>query len=279
MTDTAFINQYRKEHIAVFEQDYSMLRSCCVQEAMIKGNAAIFLVSGSGGATAVTRGVNGMIPYGVIDNTQLTCTISEKHAPFEKTGFNIFASQGNQKLIMQKASVAVLNRDIDQVIIDELDTATVDTGTSAIASLDMVMKSRAILGIAEVPIWEEDNMYAVITPAFDAYLHQITEFANAQYVDVKPMTGPVRKMRRWAGVNWMIHPNLTGVGTSTEKCYMWHRNAIGHAADTENMRVDVDYDRKQDTSWSRATLFHGAKLLQNSGVVQMKHDGSAYVGA
>jgi hypothetical protein len=279
MTDTAFINQYRKEHIAVFEQDYSMLRSCCVQEAMIKGNAAIFLVSGSGGATAVTRGVNGQIPYGVIDNTQLTCTISEKHAPFEKTGFNIFASQGNQKLIMQKASVAVLNRDIDQVIIDELDTATVDTGTSAIASLDMVMKSRAILGIAEVPIWEEDNMYAVITPAFDAYLHQITEFANAQYVDVKPMTGPVRKMRRWAGVNWMIHPNLTGVGTSTEKCYMWHRNAIGHAADTENMRVDVDYDRKQDTSWSRATLFHGAKLLQNSGVVQMKHDGSAYVGA
>ena len=279
MTDTAFQNQYRQEHIAVFEQNYSMLRSCCVQEAMIKGNAAIFLVSGSGGATAVTRGVNGIIPYGVIDNSQLTCTIVEKHAPFEKTGFNIFASQGDQKRIMQMASTAVLNRDIDQVIIDELDTATVDTGTSAIASLDMVMKSRAILGIAEVPIWEEDNMYAVVTPAFDAYLHQITEFANAQYVDVKPMTGPVRKMRRWAGVNWMIHPNLTGVGTSTEKCYMWHRNSIGHAADSKEMRVEVDYDRKQDTSWSRATLFHGAKLLQNTGVVQMKHDGSAYVGA
>lgn len=279
MTDTAFQTQYRQEHIAVFEQNYSMLRSCCVQEAMIKGNSATFLVSGSGGATAVTRGVNGMIPYGVIDNTQLTCTILEKHAPFEKTAFNIFASQGDQKRIMQMASVAVLNRDIDQVIIDELDTATVDTGTSAIASLDMVMKSRAILGIAEVPIWEEDNMYAVITPAFDAYLHQITEFANAQYVDVKPMTGPVRKMRRWAGVNWMIHPNLTGVGTSTEKCYMWHRNALGHAADSKEMRVEVDYDRKQDTSWSRATLFHGAKLLQNTGIVQMKHDGSAYVGA
>ena len=263
----------------MFEQNYSMLRSCCVQEAMIKGNAAIFLVSGSGGATAVTRGVNGIIPYGVIDNSQLTCTIVEKHAPFEKTGFNIFASQGDQKRIMQMASTAVLNRDIDQVIIDELDTATVDTGTSAIASLDMVMKSRAILGIAEVPIWEEDNMYAVVTPAFDAYLHQITEFANAQYVDVKPMTGPVRKMRRWAGVNWMIHPNLTGVGTSTEKCYMWHRNSIGHAADSKEMRVEVDYDRKQDTSWSRATLFHGAKLLQNTGIVQMKHDGSAYVGA
>jgi hypothetical protein len=60
---------------------------------------------------------------------------------------------------------------------------------------------------------------------------------------------------------------------------MFHRDAIGHAANSKEMDVVVDYDRKQDTSWSRATLYHGAKLLQNTGIVQMKHDGSAYVGA
>jgi hypothetical protein len=38
----------------------------------------------------------------------------------------------------------------------------------------------------------------------------------------------------------------------------------------------VGYDEKQDTSWSRATIFHAAKILQNTGIVQMKHDGSAF---
>jgi hypothetical protein len=33
------------------------------------------------------------------------------------------------------------------------------------------------------------------------------------------------------------------------------------------MDVVVDYDRKQDSSYSRATLFQGAKLLQVLGVI------------
>lgn len=277
MADPVFVVQYRDEHIAAFEQNYSMLRACCVHETMIKGNQATFLVSGSGGATATTRGVNGQIPYGTVDNTQYTCTIAEKHAAFERTGFNIFASQGDQKRIMQMASVAVLNRDIDQAIITELDTATQDTGAAVTADTNLVMKGLTILGNAEVPTWEEEKMFGIITPAFRAYLMQNTEFASGDYVDIKPFNGPVKKMFRWSGVNWMVHPNLTGVGTSSEKCYLFHQDSMGHAANVADMDVKVGYDEKQDTSWSRATLFHNAKLLQNTGIVQMLHDGSAYV--
>jgi hypothetical protein len=276
MADPVYQNQYRQEHIALFEQNFSLLRVGCVHESMVKGNSAIFLVSGSGGATAVTRGVNGLIPYGTTDNTQYTCTIVERHAPFERTSFNIFASQGDQKKTMQMSSVAVLNRDIDQSIIDELDTASVTTGNSVTASLDLVMKAKVKLGNAEVPTEQQDKMFAVITPAFEAYLMQVTEFSSGDYVEVKPFSGPVRKMFRWLGVNWMVHPNLTGVGTSTEKCYMWHQDSLGHAANSKEMQVNVGYDEKQDLSWSRASLYHGAKILQNSGIVMMKHDGSAY---
>lgn len=81
MTETAFINSYRESYIATFEQTYSSLRLACVREAVIKGNVAVFLVSGSGNAVAVTRGINGLIPFGVVDNTQLSCTLVEKHAP------------------------------------------------------------------------------------------------------------------------------------------------------------------------------------------------------
>lgn len=279
MASTAFQSIYRQEYISVFEREMSILRQTTVRESSIRGTTAVFATSGSGSASAVTRGVNGLIPARNNSLTQINCTLSEWHDLPEATRFTTDMSQGNVREQMQRTSVAVLNRKIDDQIIAELDTATNDTGAYATASLNMVAKSRAILGNNNVPIEQEDNMFGVITPAFEAYLLQIPEFSSADYVEVKPFDGPARKMRRWAGVNWLVHSGLTGLGTSTEKCYMYHRNAIGHAANTAELSALAGYDERQDFYWARASMFMGAKLLQNSGIVQMKHDGSAYAAA
>ncbi len=280
MVDTAaFMKQYRTEGIAAFEQRYSMLRVGCTQEVVISGNTAEFLVTDSNNGTQKTRGPNGKIPYISTGNTQYTCTLVEGHGPYERTGFNIFSSQGNQKQSMLRESVGVLNRGIDDAIITQLDTATNDTGDYTTASMDMVVKAQVILGNNNVELEDEDSIFAAITPAFRAYLQQTTEFSSGDYVTVKPLEGPPRKMFRWNGVNWMVSTRLTGVGTAAEKCYMWHKNAIGHAANAADMDIVPGYDSKQDTSWVRSTLFHGSKLLQNSGIVQMKHDGAAYAAS
>ncbi len=276
MSIEAAIIQYRQAFIDQFEGRSSVMRLGCTKESVIKGNQATFLVAGSGTDTAVTRGTNGLIPYGNPTNNQFTATLVEKHAPYELTGFNIFASQGDQKTIMRQASMNVINRDIDLTILAELATATIDTGAVATASLAMVEKAKGYLGNQDVPIEEEDNMFAVVTSGFLAYLRQTTEFTSAQYVDYKPLVGPTRRMLRWNGVNWMMSARVTGVGTATELCYMWHRSAMGYAINVGEESINIGYDPKQDLSWSRATVYHGAKLLQNTGIVQMKHDGSAF---
>lgn len=276
MADTAFQIQYRQEFISGFEIRQSLLRSCCVTESVIKGNTATFLVADSNSATAVTRGVNGLIPARADNLTQSSATLAEWHDLVRKTGFNVFGSQGDQRRIMQETTMGVINRKIDSDIIAQLDTATIDSGTAATASLTMVMTALGALGYAEVPLDEEDNIFGLITPGFRAYLMQTKEFGSAEYVDVKPFNGPVRKMLRWAGVNWIVHPNLTGAQTSLEKCYLFHRNAIGHAVDTKGVASPVGYDDEQDYSWARCSVYMGSKLLQNSGVVQMKHDGSSF---
>jgi hypothetical protein len=160
------------------------------KESVIKGNSATFLVAGSGTDTAVTRGTNGQIPYGNPTNSQVTATLVEKHAPYELTGFNIFASQGDQKAVMRKASMNVINRDIDLVCLAELANATIDTGGYATASLAMVEKAKGYLANNDIPTEEEDNMFAVVSGGFMAYLRQTTEFASHDYVDVKPLVGP-----------------------------------------------------------------------------------------
>lgn len=246
------------------------------KESVIKGNQATFLVAGSGTDTAVSRGTNGLIPYGNPTNTQVTATLVEKHAPYELTGFNVFASQGDQKAVMRQASMHVINRDIDLVCLAELANATIDTGSFATASIAMVEKAKGYLANNDIPVEEEDNMFAVVSGGFMAYLRQTTEFASADYVDVKPLVGPTRRMLRWNGVNWAQSARITAIGTASELCYMFHRNALGWAVNIGEDTIDIGYDNKQDLSWSRATIFHGAKILQNTGIVQLKHDGSAF---
>jgi hypothetical protein len=283
LAETAFTIQYRAETIAGFEQNESLIRSSVTTEAVIKGNSATFLVADSGGALATTRGVNGRIPARADNLTQNTATLEEKHDLVNKTGFNVFASQGNQREIMQKTSRAVIHRECDSQIITQLETGTVNLGaTGVIASVALVTRAQVVMQNAGVP-WDS-NVTALVTPAFIGYLRQTREFSSAEYVGgKKPWDSGDPNWRDkpyayfWLDMVWIVHPNLTGKGTSSEKCFFFHKNAIGHAMDTAGIQALAGYDEEQDYSWARTTVYAGAKLLQNAGVVICLHDGSALV--
>ena len=282
MADTAFQIQYRQEFVQAFEQHASLLRETVTTDAVIKGNQAVFLVAGSGAATAVSRGVNGRIPARGDSLTQNTCTLLEWHDLVRKTGFNVFASQGNQRAVMQMTTRAVLNRKIDDLIVTELATGSVTLGTGGVTvpNVSVFQNARVKLSNAAVP-WDS-NVTLLCQPSFLAYLEQAPEFANAQWVDIKPYAGdnPSWKDRpmayRWRNCLIVEHPNLPGRGTSSEVSFLYHKSSIGHAMDTQGLQTPVGYFEEQDYSWARATAYMGAKLLQNTGVVVITHDGSAY---
>ena len=281
MADTAFQTQYRQEFIAGFEQRQSLLRDTVTTEAVVKGNTAVFLVADSGGAIASTRGVNGLISARADDLEQLTCTLGEWHDLVRKTGFNIFASQGNQRQIMQDTTMGVINRKMDDQIVTELNTGTVAIGSSStLPSVSLFQNGRVKLSNASVP-WDS-NITLLCQPSFLAYLEQAPEFASAEYINLRPYAGQEASWRdkpmgyKWRNCFICEHPNLPGKGTSSEKSFLFHKSAIGHAADTSGLQSPVGYDEEQDYSWARASMFMGAKLLQNAGVVVITHDGSAY---
>jgi hypothetical protein len=274
MADTAFQIQYRQEFIAAFEQHQSLLRDTVTTEA-------VFLVAGSGSGEATTRGVNGRIPSRGDSLTQNTCTLQEWHDLVERTQFNIFASQGNARSIMQLSTMSVINRKIDSTITTELNTGSVTIGSSAtLPSVSLFQNGRVKLSNASVP-WDS-NITLLCQPAFLAYLEQAPEFVNSQYVDLRPYAGSTPSWQdkpmayRWRNTLIIEHPNLPGKGTSSEISFMYHKSAIGHAIDTGGIQSPVGYHEEQDYSWARCTAYMGAKLLQNSGVVVITADGSAY---
>lgn len=281
MVDTAFQTQYRAEFIAGFEQHQSLLRDTVTTEAVIKGNTATFLVADSGGAETVTRGVNGLITARSDNLAQNSATLTEEHDLVRKTGFNVFASQGNQRAIMQQTCMAVVNRKIDNQITTILTTGTVTIGGSTtLPSVDLFQNARVKLSNASVP-WDS-NITLLCQPSFLAYLEQAPEFSSADYVNLRAYAGDDPSWRdqpmayRWRNALIIEHPNLIGKGTSSEENYLYHKSAIGHAADTKGLQSPVGYDEEQDYSWARCSMYMGAVLLQNAGVVTITADGSAY---
>ena len=247
---------------------------------MIKGQQAVFLVAGSGGASAQTRGINGRIPARNDSNTQNTCTLAEWHDLVRKDGFNVFASQGNQRAIMQMTTMAVMNRKIDDLIITSLNTGTVAIGSATtLPSVNLFQNARVKLSNASVP-WDS-NITLLCQPSFLGYLEQAPEFSSATYVQLRPYAGDTPSWRdqppayRWRNALVIEHPNLPGKGTTSEKSFLYHKTAAGHAIDTAGMQTPVGRDEEQDYSWARASAYMGALLLQNTGVVLITADGSA----
>lgn len=283
MAETAFQIQYRQEFIAGFEQLQSLLRSFVTTEAVIKGNQATFLIADSGGATAKTRGVNGLIPARGDNLSQPVATLVEWHDLVRKTDFNIFASQGNQRAIMQQTCMGVINRKIDQDIIGELATGTVNIGVAAVASTLRCLRSKTILGNADVP-WD-GNITKLVTPGYEAYMMGENDFSSRDFTMNGPFDNadPAWKDRpvayRWLGMNWIVHPALPGQGTANETTFTFHKSAIGHAYNASNLEAVAGYDQEQDYSWSRCSIYMGSQLLQNSGVVLDAHDASALAAA
>jgi hypothetical protein len=281
MADTAFQTQYRQEFIAGFEAKQTLLRDLVTTEAVIKGNTAVFLVADSGGAVAVSRGTNGLIPARADNLTQNSCLLGEWHDLVRKTDFNIFASQGNQREIMQVTSMGVVNRKIDDQIITVLAAGTVGIGgTGVIPNVSLFQNGRVKLSNASVP-WDSRISF-VCQPSFLAYLEQAPEFTNAQYVDVRPYASNEPSWRdkpmayRWRNALIVEHPNLPGKGTTSERSFLFHQTAAGHAMDVEGLESPVGYNEEQDYSWARVSGFMGAVGLQNAGIIVITHDGSQY---
>lgn len=282
MADSAFQRKYRQEFIARFEKRQALARHTVITETEINGNEAIFLVAGTNDDEAVTRGINGRIPGRPDNLVQNTATLQEWHDKPERTDFNIYASQGDGRRIMQMGSMGVINRKIDKDIHSALDAGTqtltmtqTNKGTFLADVLDLVVT------LSENEANDEyDDIFALITPAFRANLMTMDQFSSADYVKLAAFERVSKsKAFNWNGVNWIVDSALTGTGTATSTCYLYNKRAVGHACDMERLTTKVGYNDEDAYSWARTSIYMGSKLLQNSGVVVVTHDDTTILTA
>lgn len=272
---SALSTMYGMELIEGFERKGSLLRTTVFTEAMRSGNQFVFNVEDSGNATAVTRGFDSNYPSRSMNNNQVTLTLTEWADIPTKTGFNIFAnpaSDGAQRQSMYNSAYNVIARTVENEIITALGLAT--TGPSAVPSddaLGLITQGLVNLGNNFVPT-DDGQVYVACTHGFLSALQRTKEFSHSEYVPMMQWdngVGSMKKMYQWNGLNIFLQNGLSGVGTTNATCFMYHKNAIGHAIDNDSFSTFVGYDGKQDQSYIRCSAFSGAALLQNTGVQKL----------
>lgn len=268
---SAAITQYIDEYMLVFQNREKLLYNAVTNKAIIKGNTATFVLSSSSDS-AVTRGINSLFPYSSPDMEQISVTLKEWAAPIETSGFNIFQSQSDIRMMMYDEAMGKINKKIDELIIAELDTATNTNTTAVVGTLEGFLAAEAKL---RALFSGTGSVIALISPRYWSYLRSTAAFTNINFAPRKPFesTG-LGNTFQWGGIDFIVHPALTGVGTATEKCYIYNKSAIGFAIDSGGEKVNMGVEEKQDLTWIKHSVICGAKLLQQAGVYQILHVGT-----
>lgn len=268
-------DQYREEWIVAFQRGETPLKSAVTKELMLSGLTAKFALQGSAGRMT-SRGANGLIPSRSRTDTQPTITLVEKHSKETQTGFNVFTAPANLREAMQNAGALTAYREIDYTILDALETATNQYNGGAAVTLTHGKLVDAITDIFERHVSTGDMITCVWTPKAWGRLLTIPEFASEDYVSDKPLIGTgVDKPKVWMGAMHMMHSGLPGVGTATASNFIFAKSAVGHAIASGEIQVASGYNDEDDYSFSRHTIYDGATILQQDGVIEVVTDDTA----
>ena len=264
---------YRDEFVAAFEQRQSYLRDSVTTEAMVKGSSALFLVTGKAD-TMKERGVDGLIPAANEVDSQVTITLKEMHHRATVTGFDIFGGQSDRRRILQERGMKAANKEIDDVILTALDATTTVYNSGSAITLTYGKLVDIISELYENEVDNDGMITCVWSPKTYARILTFAQATSIDYVNQKPLVeGP--QPFRFLGAMHIMHPRVPGVGTSTAKNFVYHKNAIGHAIDNAGIKTDIGYNGEHDYSYARHTVYHGAKVLQNSGIIEVTTDDTA----
>lgn len=267
--------QYQEEWIVAFQRGQTPLKDAVSKELMLSGLTAKFALQGAAGRMT-KRGVNGLIPSRTRTDTQPSITLEEKHSKETQTGFNVFTAPAPLREAMQNAGALAAYREIDFTILEALETATNQYNSGSAVTLTHGKLVDAITDILNNNVVSGDMITCVWTPKAWGRLMTIPEFASEDYVSDKPLVGyGIEKPKVWMGAMHMMHTGLTGAGTATASNFIFAKPAVGHAIATGEIQVAAGYNDEDDYSYSRHTIYDGATILQQDGVLEVITDDTA----
>lgn len=285
---TAFVAQYESEVKHLFQRQGGLLRNTVRTKENVVGSTTTFQVIGKG--IASTKARHGVITPMNVDHTAATCTLADFYAGDWVDRLDEAKIQHDERMALAQAGAWALGRKVDDQILAELDNTTQSTASWSVATIAATENSMlnwvGALNALDVP--NDGQRYAVLTPKGWSFAMKMTSFTNSQLIGADGLPwkqgAPVGRWKEWNGVLWTVHTGISGVGTATAKCFMWHRNALGYATgavpsnagdQSNSIMADITWHGDRAAHFINQWMSGGAKLIDDTGVVECDIDDTA----
>jgi hypothetical protein len=278
---TAFVADYSADVHHVFQREGSMLLPAVFNKTNIVGATAYFEKLGTG--AAVTKSRHGEITPMNASHTQPSCTLADFYAGDWVDLLDEAKTNIDARMAYARAGAYALGRKVDDQITTVLDGTTQSTVTLAVTSYAAIQGAliQFVEALDSNSVPNDGQRYGALTPRMWAQAMTVQSFANSQFVGANglPFTtgAPGHRMfREWMGVKWCMHPGLPGKGTSTAKCFVWHKSAIGYAiaksagnlAGNEAVAADITWHGDRAAHFVNHMMSGQACLIDDAGVIE-----------
>lgn len=264
--DQSFIKQFEAEVHLAFQQMGTKLRSTVRTKNDVKGSSTTFQKVGKG--TATTKARHGLVPVMNLDHTPVECVLSDFYAGDWIDELDEIKTNVDERRVVASAGAYALGRKSDELIISELNQATVsvamgDTGLTKAK----ILSALELLNNSDVP--DDGQRFAVVGVHQWNELLNMKEFSSAEYVgDTYPLLKGT-ETRKWLGINWIMHNALPfDEKTKSRNCFIYHKNSVGHASGCD-VKTDITWHGERAAHFISNCMSQGAKLIDNTGVVKI----------
>jgi hypothetical protein len=262
--ELSFIKNFEAEVHLQYQQMGSKLRNTVRTKNNIIGATTTFQRVGKG--VASTKARHGKVPVMNVDHTPIECILQDYYAGDWIDKLDELKTNINEQQVVAKAGAYALGRKTDELIIEQLGTASAVAGTNVDGlTREKVLAAFELLGETDVP--DDGQRYAVVGWKQWSQLLKIDEFANADYVGEDQLPWKGTQAKRWLGTLWIPHSALPRSG-NVRKCFWYHRTAVGHAVGAE-VKTDISWHGDRAAHFVNNMMSQGACLVDDTGVVAL----------
>ena len=236
----------------------------------VNGSSAVFQKVGKG--TASTKSTHGMVPVMNLAHTSVECTLQDFYAGDWVDRLDELKVNIDERQVIAGAGAYALGRKTDEMIIDELATASANVITDANIGMtkDKALEAFETFGENDIP--DDGGRFAVVGWKQWSELLKIDEFVSADYIGSENLPfASITQAKMWLGTLWIPHSGLPIDGNDIRSCYFYHKTALGHASGSD-VQTDITWHGDRAAHFVNNMMSQGAKMIDEAGVVVINCD-------
>ncbi len=271
--DQSFVKQFEREVHEAYQRQGSLLRATVRSKNNVKGASTTFQKIGKG--VASTKARHGKVTPMNVDHTPIECTLQDFYAGDYVDKLDEAKVNHDERMVIANAGAWGLGRKTDEQIISQAAQTTTTVGTHA-TGLTRTLLLQAVESLDDNDVPDDGDRWGLLTPRQWSFALTIPEFASADFVGDNLPFVQRNRTRSWLGVNWMRHTGLPDKGTTTAKCFAYHKNALGHASGAD-VTSDITWHGDRAAHFVNNMMSQGACLIDVEGVVAIHVDDEATI--